>query len=64
MLLEISITIFSGCINNVQIHPESFSTCKKLHLETIGMANLSKWKYWSDRGFPNTRQQCEMVVSY
>ena len=39
---------------------ESFSTCKKLHLETIGMANFSKWKYWSDRGFPYTRQQCEL----
>ena len=45
-------------IKNVQNHLELFSTCKKLHLETIGMANFSKWNYWSDRVFPYTRQQC------
>ena len=33
-------------IKNVLNHLESFSTCKKLHLETIGMANFSKWNYW------------------
>ena len=37
---------------------ESFSICKKLHLETIGMANFSKWKYWSDSVFPYTMLQC------
>ena len=45
-------------IKNVLNHLESFSTCKKLHLETIGMTNFSKWKYWSDSGFPYTMQQC------
>ena len=25
------------------------------------MANFSKWKYWSDRGFPYTRQQCGIL---
>ena len=39
---------------NVLNHVESFSTCKKLHLETIGMAIFSKWKYWSDSVFPYT----------
>ena len=41
---------FSKKINDVK----SFSTCKKLHLGVIGMANFSKWKYWSDSVFPYT----------
>ena len=42
---------------------KSFSTCKKLHLETIGITNFSKWKYWSDSVFPYTMQQCEAVTA-
>ena len=46
-------------IKNVPNHLESFNTCKKLHLETIGMAN--KWKYWSDSIFSYTMQQCVLT---
>ena len=41
-------------LKNVLNHVESFSTCKKFHLETVGMAIFSKGKYWSDSVFPYT----------
>ena len=53
------IVYLGGTTHDILLANEtSFSTFKKLHLKTIGMTNFSKWKYWSDRGFPYTRQQC------
>ena len=50
-------------IKNVLNHLESFSTCKKLHFETIGMANFSKWKYCSDSIFSYTMQECDYALN-
>ena len=58
-----TLTNFFG-IKNVLNHVESFSTCKKLHLDTIARPISQNGNIPSDRGFSVWHKKKNLVSKY